>query len=277
MLSVGTYLFLDVNWLAKVLEPVLNHRGIEDRGGVRAYGDVEVTEQWQEHSLRKLKDEGILEQRLATFLWPGYTKHVLAALQRIGLTFPCPANDNELIVPLRLPDARPPYIGQQLANFSEEHSQKSLTMHWKLPHGVPPGGIERVVSRCSHVGAASLFWRFGVLVRVGATAEEKQEGDSAVERSWLMLEYDQHGRELVIAVWGDLQKAAAWATLSYVSAVVRDMTLQYPGLRWEAFLGCPDHPSEVMCISEVRQSLRCGMKNVWQAFACGPLVRDALN
>lgn len=251
VLSVGTYLFLDVNWLAKVLEPVLNHKGIEDKGGAHVYGDLEITEQWQEYSLLIL-EEGILQQRLAAFLWPGYTEYVLAALERIDLAFPCPGDDDGgLVVPLRLSETRPPYVGQQLANFSDRHSQKSLTMHWELPHGVPPGGVERIVSRCSRIGAASLFWRFGVLVRVGATVEGGGEDDGDVERSWFMLEYDRYEQQLAIAVWGDLTNAAAWATLSYVSAVVRDMTLQYPGLRWEAFLGCPDHPSEAMCISEV--------------------------
>lgn len=251
MLSVGTYVFLDVNWLAKVLEPVLNHKGIEDADGARVYGDVEVTEQWQEHSLRRLKDEGVLEQRLAAFLWPGYTKHVLEALEFIGLTFPSPGDDDGgLVVPLRLPETRPPDVGQHFTNFRD--GQKSLTMHWRLPYGVPPGGVERVVSRCSHVGAGSLFWRFGVLVRVGGADEGEEGNEGGVGQSRVMLEYDRYGQELVIAVRGDLTKASAWATLSYVSAVVRDMTLQYPGLRWEAFLGCPDHPGEAMCISEVR-------------------------
>ncbi|CAN0286004.1 unnamed protein product [Ectocarpus sp. 12 AP-2014] len=258
VLSVGTYMFLDVDWLAKVLEPVLNHKGIEDKGGAHVFGDVEVTERWQKLSLRKLEDEGILEQRLAAFLWPGYTEHVLAALKRIGLTFPCPEDANGgLVVPLRLPETRPLYVGQHLANFSDEHrdehNHKSLTMHWKMPYGVPPGGVERIVSRCASLGEASLFWRFGVLVRVGAAQEEGKEGDGGVERSWFTLEYDRYGQELVIAVWGDLTKAAAWATLTCVSAVVRDMTQQYPGLRWEAFLGCPDHPVEAMCISEAQR------------------------
>eukprot|EP00752_Nemacystus_decipiens_P006981 g6262.t1 len=250
VLSVGTYVFLDVDWLAKVLEPVLNHKGIEDGTGARTFGDVEVIEQWQEYSLRKLQDEGILEQRLAAFLWPGYTKHVLAALERIGLTFPRPGDkDGGLVVPLRLPETRPPYVGQHIANFNDDHGQRPLTMHWKMPYGVPPGGVERIVSRCSSLGEASLFWRFGVLVRVGAT-EIEGEGDDDVERSWFLLEYDSYGQELVIAVWGDLKEAVAWATLSSVFTVIRDMTLQYPGLRWEAFVGCPDHPGEAMCISE---------------------------
>lgn len=255
MLSVGTHVFLDVDWLAKVLEPVLNHKGIEDRGGARTFGDVEVTEQWQEYSLRKLQDQGILEQRLAAFLWPGYTEHVLAALERIGLTFSYPGDDDGgLVVPLRLPEIRPLYVGQHIANFNDGHGQKSLTMHWKMPYGVPPGGVERIIARCSSLGEASLFWRFGVLVRVGAAQQEEEEGDGGVERSWFMLEYDRYGQELVIAVWGDLKKAAAWAALSYVSAVIIDMTQQYPGLRWEAFMGCPDHPGEAMCVSEVREA-----------------------
>ncbi len=264
---VGTYVFLDVDWLAKVLEPLLNHRGIEDRGGARVFGDVEVTEQWQEYSLRKLTDEGILEQRLAAFLWPGYREHVLAALELVGLTFPCPGDDGDgLVVPLRLPETQPLRVGQLLANFRDAHGQRSLTMHWKMLHGVPPGGVERIISRCSHVGAASLFWRFGVLVRVGSAQEED---DDRIGRSWFMLEYDQYGKELVIEVWGDLTKAAAWATLSYISAAVREMTLQYPGLRWGAFLGCPDHPSEAMCISEVR-GVRCHSVElpVFDSIAC---------
>ncbi|CAN0085093.1 unnamed protein product [Pylaiella littoralis] len=98
--------------------------------------------------------------------------------------------------------------------------------------------------------AISLFWRFGVLVRVGAAQEDGHDG---IGRSWFVLEYDRYGQELVVEVWGDLRKAAAWATLSYVSAVVRDMTLQYPGLRWKAYLGCPDHPIETMRISKVQR------------------------
>lgn len=255
VLSVGSYVFLDVDWLAKVLEPLLNHKGIEDRGGTRSFGDVEVTQQWQEYSLRKLQGKGILEQRLAAFLWPGYTEHVLAALARIGLTFPCPGDDDGgLVVLLRLPETRPLYVGQHIANFNEGHGQKSLTMHWKMPYGVPPGGIERIVSRCSSLGKTSKFWRFGALVRVGATRKEGEKGDDGVERSWFLLEYDSYGQELVVSVWGDLKKAAAWAILSYISAVVREMTQQYPGLRWEAFVGCPDHPGEAMYIAEVRRA-----------------------
>lgn len=266
-------MFLDVDWLAKVLEPVLNHKGIEDKGGAHVFGDVEVTERWQERSLRKLKDEGILEQRLAAFLWPGYTEHVLAALKRIGLTFPCPGDaDGGLVVPLRLPETRPLYVGQHLANLSDEHNHQSLTMHWKMPYGVPPGGVERIVSRCASLGEASLFWRFGVLVRVGAAQEEGKEGDGGVERSWFTLEYDRYGQELVISVWGDLTKAAAWATLTCVSAVVRDMTRQFPGLRWEAFLGCPDHPVEAMCISEVRGAYYERVNCFRQAFAASSLL-----
>lgn len=256
VLPLGDYVFLDVDWLAKVLEPVLNHKGIEGRGGARVFGDVEITEQWQGYSLQRLEAKGILEQRLAAFLWPGYTEHVLAALARIGLTFPLPGDEaGGLVVPLRLPETRPPYVGQELTNFSDRH-QKSLTMHWKMPYGVPPGGIERIISRCARLGAASLFWRFGALVRVEAVPEVNDEGGVGVDPSFFMLEYNLYRQELEIGVWGDLTMVAAWATLSYVLTVVRDMTLQFPGLRWEAFLGCPDHPGEVMNISEVSGMLQ---------------------
>lgn len=35
---------------------------------MRMFADVEVTEQWQECSLRRLEDNGILKARLACFL-----------------------------------------------------------------------------------------------------------------------------------------------------------------------------------------------------------------
>lgn len=138
-------------------------------------------------------------------------------------------------------------VDGHLAKFRED--AKLLTMTWKMSLGVPPGAVERVVSRCSYIGADIVFWRFGVSSPVEVAPES---GNGGLERSWFMLEYDSYGQELVIQVWGDLTQAAAWATLSYVSAVVRDMTLQYPGLLWDAYLGCPDHPSETMRISKVR-------------------------
>ena len=263
MLSVGTYLFLDVDWLARVLAPLLNHKGIEYRDEELVFGDMRVTEPWQDASLRKLKDKGILERQLATALWPGYSEHVLAALRRIGLAFPCPGDDGGgLVVPLRLPETRPLFVEQHVANCRNDHQQKSLTMHWKMPHGVPPGAVERIVSRCSYIGAVTFFWRFGVSGRVEAV---QKDGGDGFGRSWFMLEYDRYGQLLVLTVWGDITKAAVWATVSYVAAVVRDMPLEYPGLRWEAFLGCPDHPTEAMCISGVREACR----HLVQRFALG--------
>lgn len=96
VLSVGSYVFLDIHWLAKVLAPLLNHKGVEERGGEFFFGDVKVTETWQRESLERLadEDEGILEQRIAGFLWPGYTEHVVAALEQIGLAFPDPRGDD---------------------------------------------------------------------------------------------------------------------------------------------------------------------------------------
>ncbi|CAN0501708.1 unnamed protein product, partial [Discosporangium mesarthrocarpum] len=40
-----------------------------------------------------------------------------------------------------------------------------------------------------------------------------------------------------------------WAVLSYAVSSVLSMTIQYPGLQWEAHLECPDHPEERMKIS----------------------------
>ncbi|CAN0480796.1 unnamed protein product, partial [Discosporangium mesarthrocarpum] len=114
--------------------------------------------------------------------------------------------------------------------------------------GVPPGFIEKLIAKCCKLGRPEPFWRFGVLVRGELGGGDLEKKGIRWDFS-LQLEYSQETTELLIKVGGDTRGGTPWAVLSYAVSSVLSMTIQYPGLRWEAHLECPDHPEQHMKIS----------------------------
>ncbi|CAN0486223.1 unnamed protein product, partial [Discosporangium mesarthrocarpum] len=157
--------FLDVTWLAEVLQPLLNHKGSKtDYTGSVWYADRELKEDWHKTSLERL-ERGILDPSFARFLWGDLTGYVLDTLERIGLTFPLPDDkDKGLVVLLRFPESRPGNVDKVLDNFNESNPT-TFTIWWKMFLGVPPGFIEKLIAKCCKLGRPEPFWRFGVLVR----------------------------------------------------------------------------------------------------------------
>ncbi|CAN0543148.1 unnamed protein product, partial [Ectocarpus sp. 12 AP-2014] len=76
--------------------------------------------------------------------------------------------------------------------------------------GVPPGAIEKVLTRCSGLGGVRTFWRYGVLVHGGLGVQDVRRTFAAV------LEYSSTDNELTAQIFGDISTPAAWVALSYV-------------------------------------------------------------
>lgn len=108
---------------------------------------------------------GVLKPALAGALWPdGLSEYVLPALSSLELAHSLDGDSGEgSLVLLRLGKERPKGVGKELDDFRRNHTAV-LSVTWKVFLGVPPGAIEKVLTRCCRIGALRTFWRFGVLI-----------------------------------------------------------------------------------------------------------------
>ncbi|CAM9196464.1 unnamed protein product, partial [Sphacelaria rigidula] len=92
-------IFLDVEWFARVLDPLFSHK--RDSKHKVSLGGITVK---NEASLKRLDEEHVLERRLAEELWgTEVVQELLLALESAGLAFPLPGDDNAgLDIPLRM-------------------------------------------------------------------------------------------------------------------------------------------------------------------------------
>ncbi|CAN0189484.1 unnamed protein product [Scytosiphon promiscuus] len=236
------FVFLDVVWLARVLKPLLNHKDQESYNGSVKLGDtgdtcITLRDPLHIALWNRLKEEGILEPRLAQAMWPaGLSEYVLPTLLSPGLAFSLgddPAGG--LVVSLRLKSVRPARVGKVMDTFRSKNAPV-FTASWKFFLGVPPGAIEKVLTRCCSIGGVRVFWRFGVLVHGSFGDEGGSSGIFAV-----VLEYSPRGNELTAQLYGDVSNPAPWVALSYVISAVKFMLLEFTGLRSTGSLRCPQH------------------------------------
>lgn len=243
-----TYVFLDVTWLAKILKPLLNHRDVENCCGNVSLGDTGITLSNDEHidSWKRFKETGVLKPGLAGVLWPdGLCDYVLPTLASLGLAH---SLDGDSVVLVRLGKERPRGVGKELDDFRRDNTAV-LCATWKIFLGVPPGAIEKVLTRCCSIGALRTFWRFGVLIQGGLG------GVSAVKTFAMLIEYSHEKTEVDMKVYGDIGNAAPWAALSFGVSVVRAMCSEFPGLRWRASITCPQHDQNMPISKKVRDQL----------------------
>lgn len=244
-------MILDVVWLAVILKPILNHKQNEDVTNGDIYLHVHETEpivlttESQRKSWRKLENQGILDQSLAQTLWPGHLwEYVLPTLEKLDLAFPLPGDKTKMVVMQRLPD-RPQAVDETLKDFNKQ-SHAALKGSWRLIQGAPPGMIEKVLTKCSSVGH-TIFWKSGVLVRGNVQGHMGGEFALVVEFIDDTLELQAHG---------DPASLGPWMALSYVMSAMMSKMLEFPGLRWDASLGCPKHREEELRVSHEVSYLR---------------------
>ena len=253
-----TFVFLDVTWLAKILKPLLNHKDDEELDGSLSLGDTGITLEDDDHvaSWKRLRDNGVLEPSLARVLWPdGLSDYVLPTLDSLGLTHPLEGDPADgLVVLLRLGEERPKRVGKELDDFKSDHTAV-FSVTWKVFMGVPPGAIEKVLTRCCRIGVLRTFWRFGVLVQGNFGAAD------AVKTFALLVEYSHDKTELDMKVYGNIGTAAPWAALSLGLSAARMMCSEFPGLRWRAYLACPQHEEQMQISNTVRAQLPFSLKS----------------
>lgn len=236
-MEYGSYVFLDVQWFAKVLKPLFCHK--RDSHGNMYLGNIKLGNY---ESFNRLNTQHILEPQLAEELWGAeLAPHLLLALKSAGLTFPFPGDPNEGVVILSLMDTnRPPTYSLKL-NETQKKSNHDLRLAVKCSFslGLPPGFVERLIARCSRLGYPHPFWRYGALI-VGKGEEQGLFS--------LSLEYSESENALAVEVFGRSKEVHAWGALSKVLSVAIKMLSEFRGLLCEATFFCPLHKNEGMPI-----------------------------
>ncbi|CBJ27067.1 LRR-GTPase of the ROCO family, putative pseudogene [Ectocarpus siliculosus] len=229
------FVFLDVVWLARILKPLLNHKDQETFDGRVNLGDtgdtrITLDDASDIASWDRLKNEGVLEPRLAYAMWPnGLCEYVLPTLASLGLTFPLENDpDGGLVVLLRLEPDRPEIVGNTIDTFCSGHTP-AFSVSWKIFLGVPPGAIEKVLTRCCGLGGVRTFWRYGVLVHGGLGVQ------------------DEHRTFALVT-------PVPWVALSFVMSSVSLMLLDFPGLSWKGSLKCPQHGDAMLFVNKATRS-----------------------
>ena len=238
-MEYGSYIFLDVQWFATVLDPLFSHKrdflGNIDLGGRTVKN---------ESSLDRLDKGHILEPQLAEELWGAeLAPHLLSALKSAGLTFPHPKDPNGGLVILSRMDAKPPddysiKLNSRLADRARKHDLR-LVVECAFSLGLPPGFVERLLARCCHLGFPFPYWRYGALI----------VGDSAEEGLFSMsLGYAEDSKILTVEAYGGCKEFHVWRALSKVLSVMIKMLAEFPGLPCQATFCCPLHKTKGMPI-----------------------------
>ncbi|CAM9663253.1 unnamed protein product, partial [Ectocarpus sp. 12 AP-2014] len=110
--------------------------------------------------------------------------------------------------------------------------------------GVPPGSIEKVLTRCCTLGGVQTFWRYGVLVHGGLGVEDEHRTFAVV------VEYSSTENELVAQVFGGISTPGPWMAMSYVMSAVSLVLVDFPGLRWKGSLTCPQHGDGMLFVNK---------------------------
>ena len=158
LVEYGSYIFLDVQWFATVLDPLFSHKrdlhGNIDLGGLRVTNVA---------SLRRLERQHVFERQLAEDLWGReLAPHLLMALRSAGLTIPYLDDEEEGVVILLRMDTEPPpayYAKLEEAKQTRKHDLR-LRVECSFCLGLPPGFVERLLARCCHLGFPYPFWRY---------------------------------------------------------------------------------------------------------------------
>ncbi|CAN0006892.1 unnamed protein product, partial [Scytosiphon promiscuus] len=244
----GSYVFFEVHWLTDILKPLLSPL-VENSDGDRILGGKKLPPSASNAILNRFEKQGILEPALADMLWGKETaSHVLETLESAGLTFPRAGDEcGGLVVLLRLPKERPDHVGTKIDDFRRE--QTDWGRHGRIKvvctfrGGVPPGFIERLLTRCCHLGTCNPFWRFGVWIDAGelfSASLEYRENE------------DLFGK-LTMEVFGDCTTAGPWGGMSACLSVVVQLLSEFPGMSEAAEMECQQHLSEKIQI-ELRKS-----------------------
>ncbi|CAN0383216.1 unnamed protein product [Ascophyllum nodosum] len=249
-------IFLDVVWLSKVLSPILSHK-------LHAEDFLTTALKRQRDSLVR---RGVLRWDFVQHIWrdvlapakQGSKGRVVESLFRVllklGVILPLGrqavlsdrrgshTSHGDMLVIMRLPeecsDEQRRAIDSSVVNVRQDCQEVKLK--WEFDAAQAPYGlVERLISSCHVIGEVEqdLCWRYGALF----TSHQRTWGDNRSVRLYkFVISYDNC--MLSLRMIGPLSNDRVLDALRYVASAMVVLSMEWPGVRWEGWLDCPNHP-----------------------------------
>ena len=248
-------------WLSKVLSPILSHKLHAE--------DFPTT------ALKRQRDilirRGVLRWDFAQHVWRDVLttaeqrskerviESLFRVLLKLGVILPLgrPAflsdrsglhtshgdgESKDMLVIMRLPEERSDEqrraIDSSIVNVRQDC--REVKLNWEFDAAKAPYGlVERLISSCHVIGEVEqdLCWRYGALF----TSPEMTSGDDGQVRLYKFL-IRYHERMLSLSMIGPLSDDRVLAALRYVASAMVVLSMEWPGVQWEGWLDCPNHP-----------------------------------
>lgn len=261
----GEGIFLDVELLSQVLNPVMDHKL-----RLRKFSTTREI-QWRDDLL----NTGVLRWTFARYLWRDiFFKHssqssegqleeaLFDVLVKIGVALPLGRSREgnglrDMLVwrwlPLHLTEELQEYTANLLGK-KQQDGAREVTLKWEFDRaGAPHGLVGRLMALCHVVGEAEtgLCWRSGAVFKSARVAR-------GADRPYVVaIHYDGTKRVLSVRMFGHLENERVWVALRFIASVMVNISAEWPGVLWEGWLECADHvrdrvhlttPSEVIIV-----------------------------
>lgn len=260
----GDGIILDVVWVSNALKPVLDHKLAAETftGRLAVMRD-------------ELVQNGMLRLDFAKHLWSDRKRRPLAeggvdALYRVvvtlGIAIPLKTSSSrsdsardhaglggsgpcDMLVIMRLPETCFPEqqdkIDRRMGGIKD--SVGKVTLKWRFDSaGPPPGLVERVIASCHAIGIVEmgLCWKYGAVFK----SRDMASGGVGERLYKFFIRYDDargtERRVLDVRMLGPLGDDRVWAALRWIASSVVNLSREWPGVRWEGWPECAEHPEE---------------------------------
>ena len=253
-------IFLDVRWLSKVLNPIFSNKLPEDMPTIarRTQRDSLVHRGvllWDSTLLRWRDELTSVNQKLNGRV----IESLFSVLLKLGVICPLErpaflANGNRgskhMLAIMRLPEERT-YEQQSILDCflakALESCQEEVQLKWKFDTAKAPCGlVVRLISSCYVIGEAerSACWRYGAFFM---SREITRRHGEQVRLYNFLISYDDC--LLSLRMVGPLSDNRMWAALRYVASAMVVLSMELPGVQWEGWLDCPNHPQARMYLT----------------------------
>ena len=232
-------------------------------------------EDFQSPELNILRDklvyDGILTREFALRLWrptleratKENEKVVVDALFRtlldLGVVLPLDKRDespdDRLLVIMRLPDDCSTQINDKLDDTKALDGCEEVTLKWRFSMGPPYGLVERLIASCHVIGEVEreMYWRYGALFK---SHERTKKCKKIVRLYRFVIRYDDDvgdlnhsNKVLTMRMIGPLASERVWVALRYVASAMIKLSSDWPGVRWQGWPECLEHPSNRMYLA----------------------------
>lgn len=155
----------------------------------------------------------------------------------------------DMLVIMRLPEKCGQRQQQEqremIASLQKKFGYREITLKWRFDSAGPPYGlVERVIASCHAIGIVEmgLCWRYGAVFHSRLMAR----GGGSNRLYTFIIRYDNtmdDGRRILrVRMFGPLEDSRVWPALGWVASSMLNLSREWPGVLWEGWPECAQHP-----------------------------------